>query len=134
MTKREASSAEPRTILFLHNRYRQRGGEDVMFEAESELLERHGHRVERLVVNNATIRDLPGPRDQISLAAGTVWSRPAARHLRRTIRRVKPDVVHAHNTFPLLSPSVYDVCSDARVPIVHTLHTFADLPVRDLVL
>jgi len=115
---------EPLSVLLLHNRYRQRGGEDVMFEAESDLLERHGHRVSRLVVESSTIPEAMTVRDQLGLAARTVWSRPAARAVRRAIRRFRPDVVHAHNTFPLLSPSVYDACADAKVPIVHTLHNF----------
>ena len=121
MTSRDS---EPLAVLLLHNRYRQRGGEDVMFEAESELLERHGHRVTRLVVDSSTIPEAMTVRDQVGLAARTVWSRPAARAVRRAIRRFQPDVVHAHNTFPLLSPSVYAACADANVPIVHTLHNF----------
>jgi glycosyltransferase involved in cell wall biosynthesis len=115
---------EPIGVLLLHNRYRQRGGEDVMFEAESELLERHGHRVARLVVDSSTIPEAMTVRDQVGLAARTVWSRAAARAVRQAIRRFQPDVVHAHNTFPLLSPSVYAACAAARVPIVHTLHNF----------
>jgi glycosyltransferase involved in cell wall biosynthesis len=119
-----APADDPRSILVLHNRYRQRGGEDVMFEAESELLERHGHRVERLVLDSATIGDGQGPAGKLSLAARTVWSRESAHELRGVIRRFRPDVVHAHNTFPLLSPSVYDACAAERAPVVQTLHNF----------
>jgi glycosyltransferase involved in cell wall biosynthesis len=115
---------DPESILVIHNRYRQRGGEDVMFEAECALLEQHGHRVERLVSDNASIRDPATLRERVSLGVATVWSRDAARLVRRAVRRARPSVVHAHNTFPLLSPSIYAACVDAGVPVVQTLHNF----------
>jgi glycosyltransferase involved in cell wall biosynthesis len=115
---------DPESILVIHNRYRQKGGEDVMFEAECALLEQHGHRVERLVSDNASIRDPATLRDHVSLGLTTVWSRDAARLVRRAVRRAKPSVVHVHNTFPLLSPSVYAACADGGVPVVQTLHNF----------
>ena len=36
----------------------------------------------------------------------------------------RADVVHIHNTFPLLSPSVLYACRDAGVPVVVTLHNY----------
>ncbi len=36
----------------------------------------------------------------------------------------RPDVVHIHNTFPLLSPSVLYACRDEGVPVVITLHNY----------
>ena len=46
--------------------------------------------------------------------------------VRRGIRKLSQryDVVHVHNTFPLLSPSVLDACRDAAVPVVATLHNY----------
>ena len=40
------------------------------------------------------------------------------------LRRFRPDVVHIHNTFPLLSPSVLYACRDARVPVAVTIHNY----------
>lgn len=114
----------PLSILAVHNRYRQRGGEDVVFEAETALLERHGHRVERIQVDNADLPDPRGPADHLRLAMRTIWSSASARAIRRAIRRFGPDVIHAHNTFPLISPSIYDAGAGLGVPVVHTLHNF----------
>jgi glycosyltransferase involved in cell wall biosynthesis len=36
----------------------------------------------------------------------------------------KPDIAHFHNTFPLISPSVYYACAEAGVPVVQTLHNY----------
>ena len=114
----------PERILLIHERYRQRGGEDVVFEAEADLLERHGHRVERLVINNMGIPDRPSPRQAVRLAVGTVWSPAAARLVGRATRRFRPEVVHVHNTFPLLSPVVHAAAHAAGAATVQTLHNY----------
>jgi hypothetical protein len=50
------------------------------------------------------------------------YSRPARDELARIIAEFAPAVVHVHNSFPLLSPSVYDACRAAGVAVVQTLH------------
>ncbi|HMG65962.1 MAG TPA: glycosyltransferase, partial [Streptosporangiaceae bacterium] len=59
-----------------------------------------------------------------TLPARVVWSREARRDLAAAIGRFAPDVVHVHNTFPLLSPSVLYACRDAGVPVVATIHNY----------
>ena len=108
----------------VHNRYRHRGGEDVVFDAEAELLEERGHRVRRHTVDNAELPASPTPSQQIRLAANTLWSRESARALRRSIHDFRPDLVHIHNTFPQLSPSLYEACADEGVPVFQTLHNY----------
>ena len=44
--------------------------------------------------------------------------------MRAQIRKVRPDVVHFHNIFYILSPSVYQACKDEGVPVVQSLHNF----------
>jgi glycosyltransferase involved in cell wall biosynthesis len=58
------------------------------------------------------------------LGLQTVWSFAARNDLSRSIRSCKPDVVHFHNTFPLISPAAYYACKDAGVPVVQTLHNY----------
>src|SRR5258708_13710241 len=53
-----------------------------------------------------------------------VWSRRWYREFSALLEKVKPDVVHIHNFFPLISPSVYYACRKAGVPIVQTLHNY----------
>jgi glycosyltransferase involved in cell wall biosynthesis len=53
-----------------------------------------------------------------------VWSRESYRSLAKVLRAQRPDVAHFHNTFPLLSPSVYYACRAAGVPVVQTLHNY----------
>jgi hypothetical protein len=106
--------------LLVHNRYQQPGGEDAVFEAEAALLQRHGHDVEQWVEDNREIPTTPTAR----LAAHTVWSSPAVRRLEAILHRTRPEVVHFHNTFPLISPAAYVTCRRQGVPVVQTLHNY----------
>ncbi|MBQ9727079.1 MAG: glycosyltransferase [Kiritimatiellae bacterium] len=109
------------TILVVHNRYRVRGGEDGVFETECRLLEEAGHRVVKYEKTNCDIPDRGG---RIGLALRTIWNPRTYREIRSIIRAEKPDVMHCHNTFPLISPSVYWAASREGVPVVQTLHNY----------
>ena len=108
-------------ILFVHNRYQQAGGEDNVVAAETRLAD-HGHDVELWSVSN---KDLPaGLTGKIKTALATSYS-PASRALAQgKLQSFKPDVVHVHNFFPQISPSIYDACLDEGVPVVQTLHNY----------
>jgi glycosyltransferase involved in cell wall biosynthesis len=112
------------TILAVHNRYRTRAGEDVAFDAETSLLEAHGHRLERLVVDNSNLTDPGGPAAAVRLAARSVWSSSAAQMVRTAVTRLRPDVVHVHNFVPLLSPAIYSAAREAGPAVVQTLHNY----------
>ncbi|MBX5445315.1 glycosyltransferase family 4 protein [Sphaerobacter sp.] len=111
-------------ILVVHNRYQQAGGEDVVFAAEVDLLRRYGHTVTELVFDNREIPERPAPIDAARLALGTVWSRKGAARVRAAIREHRPEVVHFHNTFPLVSPAAYYAARAERVAVVQTLHNY----------
>lgn len=107
-------------ILFAHNAYQQRGGEDSVVEAEAELLRSHGHAVEIYTRSNDDVDGM----SSLALARQTLWSDRTMRELAQLIQRFQPDVIHAHNTFPLISPSLYWAASACQVPVVQTLHNF----------
>lgn len=111
-------------VLLVHDRYREAGGEDVVFDTETALLARHGHQVERLVVDNDDIDTEAGLAGQIRLAANTVWSRSSAHRIREVVRAFQPSVVHVHNTFPLLSPAVHSAARADGAATVQTLHNY----------
>jgi glycosyltransferase involved in cell wall biosynthesis len=108
-------------ILLLHNRYRQRGGEDVAVHAERDLLRQYGHEVRLVEVDNA---DIDGLYSRLRIAAEAVYSPGARRRVAGEIAAFEPDIVHVHNFFPLLSPGVYYACREAHVPVVQTLHNY----------
>jgi glycosyltransferase involved in cell wall biosynthesis len=107
-------------ILIIHNKYLQYGGEDAVVTAESNLLRRHGIDVRKYERDNRDIADLSSLR----VAADTIWSRRSSREVGALLDRLRVDVVHCHNTFPLVSPSVYRAAADRGIPVVQSLHNF----------
>jgi glycosyltransferase involved in cell wall biosynthesis len=108
-------------ILFVHNRYQQAGGEDVVVRSESRLLLRMGHEVDVWEENNDSI---VSRLDAIKTGMQSVYSFQHAREMRERIRGFKPDLVHIHNFFPRFSPSIHLTCLRAAIPVVQSLHNF----------
>jgi glycosyltransferase involved in cell wall biosynthesis len=107
-------------VLLVHNYYQQPGGEDRVFRQEGALLESKGHHVVRYEVHNDEIRSTDGLR----LALNTIWNPSSSAHVRRMIRQEHIDVMHVHNTFPLISPAIYYAARAEGVAVVQTLHNY----------
>lgn len=103
-------------ILQAHNSYRFPGGEDRVVADEARLLRSYGHQVERFEVKNSA--DLLEAAKALSLS---IWNPASLVRLERTIREFKADVLHVHNTWFSLSPSVL---SNRDVPTQLTLHNY----------
>jgi glycosyltransferase involved in cell wall biosynthesis len=110
-------------IVIVHNAYQQPGGEDTVVRAEKALLLREGHEINLYLRHNNEIES-GGACSNITLGFRTVWSSSARNELHRLLKEWKPDVVHFHNTFPLISPAAYYACRELRVPVVQTLHNY----------
>lgn len=110
-------------ILLVHNKYQQPGGEDVVFEQERKLLESAGHNVATYCRTNDEISNYTGLQ-RLTLIKNTVSSEDSRRELLGVLQREEPEVVHIHNTFMMISPSIYSACREAGVPVVQTLHNY----------
>ena len=108
-------------ILVLHSSYLSGpvSGENRVVDDEIRLLKEGGHDVESWT---PSVEGNSGS-DLIRIGVGTIWSRRAARRVRELVEGFKPDVVHCHNLFPALSPSVINSVATS-VPTVMTLHNF----------
>jgi glycosyltransferase involved in cell wall biosynthesis len=107
-------------VLIAHNFYQQPGGEDQVFRSELALLKAHGHEPVAFEMHNDAVDAL----SKLKLAAATVWNRDSARKLGEAVVANHIDIVHFHNTFPLMSPSVYYAAHKAGAAVVQTLHNF----------
>ena len=107
-------------ILVVHNAYQQRGGEDAVVEAEIDLLRSRGHAVAEYRRSNDDLNAMG--RGQAAMQ--TLWSTQTSSEVAALIAAQRIDVLHVHNTFPLISPSVYWAAAKANVPVVQTLHNF----------
>ncbi|MFN8097253.1 MAG: glycosyltransferase [Dermatophilaceae bacterium] len=65
-----------------------------------------------------------GLRARAGLAGRMVWSPAAARGMRAVLARFRPDVIHLHNIYHQLSPSVIAAGRRAGVPMVMTVHDY----------
>ena len=110
-------------IILAHNKYREAGGEDVVFENEKRLLERHGHTVIPYLRSNTEVRN-ESLLDLLAFAPQIVWSSKTRREFAAILERERPDIVHIHNTFMVMSPSIYYACRERGIAVVQTLHNF----------
>lgn len=108
-------------VLLLHNRYQLAGGEDGVVKAEKLLLEANDHQVSLLEVSN---QDITNAWDKVVTAVNAIYSYSAKEQVSKEIVHFRPDIVHIHNFFPLLSPSIYDACQQYGLPVVQTLHNY----------
>ena len=131
-------------ILLIHNYYGSSApsGENKVFEAERAMLEKHGHEVEVYTRHSDEIRGTGnGERGtarklwgMVKGALCTIGNPFAARAVTKKCKEFKPDVVHSHNTFPLISPLAVRAASK-YAPVVMTLHNYrtvcaAGVPMR----
>lgn len=110
-------------IVMVHNTYQQPGGEDVVFNQERQMLEQSGHRVVTFCRSNWEANEYKGAM-RIVLAQQAIWNANCRKAFLNLLREEKPDVVHVHNTFVMISPSIYSACSEAGIPVVQTLHNY----------
>jgi glycosyltransferase involved in cell wall biosynthesis len=112
-------------VLLVHNQYRTSApsGEDIAVVNERRMLERRGVQVVAFERCNDDL-DESSLMSKAAMAANTIWSQRSRNELKQILRDARPDIVHVHNTFSVLSPSIYGVCKAEGVPVVQTLHNY----------
>lgn len=104
-------------ILQAHNRHATRGGADAVLDQDRHMLEDAGHVVSRMITDAV---DGAGAR----AAVQAVWNRDTTEQLARAVEEFRPDVLHVHTPFPLMSPVVFRAAHRHGVPTVATMHSF----------
>src|SRR6266478_697687 len=114
-------AVRPLRVVSIFNRYALRGGEEEVFETEIEMLANRG-----CTVTPVSIKTVPpeGIVSKAVLGLHAVWSGEWYRRITDLLVKERPSVVHVHNSFPVMSPSIYYACQDAGVPVVQTLHNY----------
>jgi glycosyltransferase involved in cell wall biosynthesis len=107
--------------MIVHNNYQIAGGEDSVVASECALLKARGNDVELCRINNDGINNV---FDKILTAIGVVFSINQYVKFRKLFKLEKPDLVHVHNYFPLISPAIFYACNQTKTPVVHTLHNY----------
>jgi glycosyltransferase involved in cell wall biosynthesis len=124
-------------ILLVHNFYGSAApsGENTVYAAERELLRQHGHTIIEFTRHSDEIINR-GIFGTIQGALATPWNPFSKQALRSVLETEKPDIMHVHNTFPLLSPSIFHATKGFHTATVLTLHNYrtfcaAGIPMHD---
>lgn len=123
-------------ILLTHNFYSSASpsGENQVLEAERQLLLNNGHELQEFSRHSDEIRT-KGTIGIIQGAIATPWNPWMSKAIQKKVMEFLPDVVHTHNTFPLLSPSIFHAIGKraARVLTLHNYRLFcpAAIPMRN---
>ncbi len=85
------------------------------------MLNASGMNVELFEVDNDSITS---PVARLMTAAQVAYSWKMKERITRVLTKLRPEIVHVHNFFPQISPSVYDAAADAGCSVVQTLHNY----------
>lgn len=107
-------------VCIVHNSYARPSGEEIVVENTRRLLEEHGHEVCALQRSSAEIEHMRLGRVRAFFSG--IYSLCSRHAMRRLLDEQRPDVVHVHNLYPLISPSVLVECRRAGVPVLMTVH------------
>lgn len=110
-------------ILAIHNFHRKgsASGDDQVFKSETMLLESYGNQVIKYTVSNDEF-DNAGLIGKLLATFGMLWSVKNYKEVQQLIKKEKPDIVHIHTFFPLLSPSILYAAKRNGLKVVATLH------------
>ncbi len=108
-----------------HNRYReaQPSGENTIVDAEIAQLTAAGVEVLPFLRSSDEIPSMSKPAKAL-LPISPIWAPKAQHDLDRLLTEHRPDVLHLHNPYPLLSPWVVRTAHKRGVPVVQTVHNY----------
>jgi glycosyltransferase involved in cell wall biosynthesis len=112
-------------VVVAHNRYRQAqpSGENTVVDQEIAQLTAAGVHVLPFLRSSDEIPSM-SPAAKALLPLSPVYSPRAQHDLTDLIREHRPDVVHLHNPYPLISPWVVRTAHRHGVPVVQTVHNY----------
>ena len=109
-------------ILLIHNEYGRLSGEEVVVQGLRNLLDAHGHEVRSYFRSSAELTSMTFGA-ALAFFSG-IYNPWAIRDIQAMIAEERPDIVHIHNLYPIISPAVLPVIRQAGVPIVMTVHNY----------
>lgn len=112
-------------VVVAHNRYRtgQPSGENIIVDAEIAQLRAAGVEVLPFLRESDDIPAMSKGQKAL-LPISPIYNRAAVHELGTLIERHRPDVVHLHNPYPLISPWVVRTAHAHGVPVVQTVHNY----------
>lgn len=108
-------------LLIIHNKYQSNniGGEDIVYKNELESLQKKlgKENVFSYEVSNDNL-------SKIKLVFNIWFNKHYYQEVKKIVKENNIDLVHIHNFYPLLTPSIFKASKDAGAKVVHTLHNY----------
>ena len=127
-------------IVIANKFYHPQGGADTHVLALRDLLLSGGHEVIPFAMDDPKNEKTPwskyfvsaidfGKKDrslseQWSIVKRTIYSREAKKKFGALLDTAKPDIVHIHNIYHQISPSILDAARERGVPVIGTIHDY----------
>ena len=126
-------------ILLVNKFHFPKGGADTYYLRLGELLQKNGHEVahfamahpknlysayQRYFVSQVDFSQVQWNYSGLKNIVRMIWSREAATKFRKLLLDFKPDVVHVHNIYHQISPSILKECKKKHIPVVMTVHDY----------
>lgn len=106
----------------MHNEYGKFSGEEAVVQGQKTLLEQHGHDVHLFTRSSAEISSMAFGK--LRAFFGGIYNPFTRRAFCKFMQIYRPDLVHIHNLFPLISPSILLECNKLNIPVVMTVHNY----------
>jgi glycosyltransferase involved in cell wall biosynthesis len=112
-------------VVVAHNRYRetQPSGENTIVDLEIDQLTAAGVEVLPFLRSSDEIPDM-SPAAKALLPVSPIYAPKAQRDLAELIRGHRPDVLHLHNPYPLISPWIVRTAHRFGLPVLQTVHNY----------
>lgn len=109
-------------ILLIHNKYGKYSGEEAVVDAQTNLLKAKGHQVITYFRSSEELETMSHAKLKAFVSA---FGNPISkREIKKILIKEKPDVVHIHNLYPLISPAVLPMIKKMGFPIAMTVHNY----------
>jgi len=108
-------------LLIIHNKYQSNniGGEDIVYKNELESLSA------KLGKENVFFYEVSNDDISKFKLLFEIWfSFKHYQNIKEIVQKNTIDIVHIHNFFPLLTPSVFKAAKDGGAKVIHTLHNY----------
>ena len=109
-------------VLFIHNEYGKFSGEEAVVQAQQKLLSSNSVTVSQYIRSSTEIEEIT--LGKVRAFVSGIYNRRVVREVREKLLQVKPDIVHIHNLYPIISPAVLPVIKKQNIPVVMTVHNY----------
>ena len=108
-------------VLIVHNFHRDGGGADIVARLTVEILQNVGHEITTFFEDSAVLRGFTG---KCRAFLHGFYPGATLRAFEETLCSFHPDVVHAHELYPLITPWIWHLCQRHNIPTVMTCHDY----------